>query len=41
MRTGINDLQSEHCSKETVYLKDKSDIQNPVRKFKLIKICFN
>ncbi|CAG2167049.1 unnamed protein product, partial [Oppiella nova] len=27
---GVSDLQSEHCSKEIVYLKDKSDIQNPV-----------
>ena len=26
----MSDLQSEHCSKEIVYLKDKSDIQNPV-----------
>ncbi|CAG2111788.1 unnamed protein product, partial [Medioppia subpectinata] len=25
-----NDLHSEHCSKEIVYLKDKSDIQNAV-----------
>ena len=30
----MSDFHSEHCSKEIVYLKDKSDIQNPVM-FKL------
>jgi hypothetical protein len=34
---GANDLQSDHCSKEIVYLKDKSDIQNPVYIFIPIK----